>query len=180
MKNIAIVVDMQNGFARYEQTIKLTEKITGLLKKNVFDCVVATRFLNDDQSIYENLLDWKRLKTEAEREIADGIIEHVDVVFDKYIYNCVTPSFIQKLCQLNEGKYPEKVFVFGADTDCCVLITSAALFENNIRPVVLTKYCDSNGGPDAHLAGLSCMRRLIGARQLVDLEINTKEDLESI
>lgn len=180
MKNIAIVVDMQNGFARYEQTINLTEKISNLLKKNLFDYVVATRFLNADQSIYENLLDWKRLKTEGERKIADGIIEYVDVVFDKYIYNCVTPSFIQKLCQLNEGVCPEKVFVFGADTDCCVLITSTALFENNIRPVVLTKYCDSNGGPDAHRAGLACMRRLIGSRQLVDVEINCKDDIENI
>lgn len=26
MKNLLIVVDMQKGFARYEQTIKLTEK----------------------------------------------------------------------------------------------------------------------------------------------------------
>ena len=69
MKNIAIVVDMQNGFARYEQTINLTEKISNLLKKNLFDYVVATRFLNADQSIYENLLDWKRLKTEGETHI---------------------------------------------------------------------------------------------------------------
>ena len=27
MKNLLIVVDMQKGFARYEQTIKLTEKM---------------------------------------------------------------------------------------------------------------------------------------------------------
>ena len=30
MKNLLIVVDMQKGFARYEQTIKLTEKIRNL------------------------------------------------------------------------------------------------------------------------------------------------------
>lgn len=180
MRNIAVVVDMQNGFARYDQTIRLTKKIGELLKKNVFDYVIATRFLNDDNSAYEKFFNWKRLKTVQDRAIAPEIMEHVDFVFDKYIYNCVTTNFIQKLCQLNDGKYPEKVFIIGADTDCCVLTISTALFENSIRPVVLTQYCDSNGGPDAHLAGLACLKRLIGKNQLVDIEIESKSDLEKI
>lgn len=180
MKNIVIVVDMQNGFARYDQTVRLADKISDLLTKDVFDYVVATRFLNDDNSAYEKFFGWKRLKTQQEREIAAGIAERVDFVFDKYIYNCVTPNFIQKLCQLNDGKYPEKVFIVGADTDCCVLTISTALFENNIRPVVLTQYCDSNGGPESHMAGLTCMKRLIGANQLVDIKIEKREDLENI
>ena len=46
MKNILIVVDMQNGFARYEQTIELTEKIEKLLELKIFDVVIGTRFLN--------------------------------------------------------------------------------------------------------------------------------------
>lgn len=46
MKNLLIVVDMQKGFARYEQTIKLTEKIRNLLESKSFDAVIATKFLN--------------------------------------------------------------------------------------------------------------------------------------
>ena len=46
MKNIVIVVDMQNGFTRYGQTKKLTERIIDLLDRNIIDSVVATRFFN--------------------------------------------------------------------------------------------------------------------------------------
>ncbi|WP_352399414.1 isochorismatase family protein [Anaerotignum sp.] len=177
MKKILVVVDMQNGFAIYDQTINLTEEIRKLLKRKLFDVVIATRFINDDNSIYEKLFGWNRLKTKEERELADGYEKYVDCVLDKSVYTCVNSSFIQKLCQLNDGIYPEEVFIVGADTDCCVLAIATGLFECNIRPIVLTKYCDSNGGTASHNAGLLCMKRLIGENQLVDREILLKEDL---
>ena len=180
MKNILLIVDMQKGFARYKQTLDLKDKILKLLELKVFDSVIATRFLNDNNSIYERLLEWKRLKTEDEREIDSSYNQYIDFVFDKYIYNCVNSSFIQKLCQLNDGKYPEKIFIVGADTDCCVLTIATSLFENNIRPVVLTNYCSSNGGDLSHEAGILCMRRLIGKEQLIDIEINETIDLLNI
>ena len=180
MKDILIVVDMQKGFARYDQTIELTRKIADLLDRKVFDCVIATRFLNDSQSIYEKLFDWHRLKNAEDQEIAPEIKKHIDYIFDKYVYNCVNASFIQKLCQINDGVYPEKIYVVGADTDCCVLTIATSLFENNIRPIVLSQYCDSNGGPESNKAGLLCMKRLIGEKQIIDKEINCKADLEEI
>lgn len=60
MKNILLVVDMQKGFARCEQTLDLGDKILKLLELKVFDSIVATRFLNDNDSIYEKLLKWKK------------------------------------------------------------------------------------------------------------------------
>ena len=180
MKNIALVVDMQNGFARYSQTELLTKKIADLLNKKIFDCVIATRFLNDSHSVYEKLFGWERLRSEYDRQISPEIEKNVDFIFDKYVYDCVTPSFIQKLCQVNGGVYPDRVFVLGADTDCCILTISTSLFENNIRPVVLTNYCSSNGGDLSHEAGILCMRRLIGKEQLIDIEINETIDLLNI
>ena len=166
MKNILIIVDMQNGFARYEQTIQLSERIKSFLKRELFDIVIATRFFNDDDSMYEKMLGWKRLKTEEEKKVPSGIAEYVDYYEDKYIYNC--------------KKYPKKVFIIGADTDCCVMMIATALFEINIRPIVLTKYVDSNGGPESHKAGLLVMKRLIGEKQLVDTDPILKEDLVNL
>ena len=57
MKNILIVIDVQNGFTRKEQTKKVANKIKELLEKKIFDCVIATRFLNSDNSIYEKYID---------------------------------------------------------------------------------------------------------------------------
>ena len=180
MKNILIIVDMQNGFARNDRTKELVKRIESLLSRNLFDAVIATRFFNDDNSIYERVLGWKRLKDETDRELPKGISQYVDYYADKYIYNCVNSSFIQRLCQLNDGIYPERVFIAGADTDCCVLTIATALFENNIRPVVLTKYVHSNGGPQSHEAGLLVMKRLIGKNQLIDVDPLSKEELDTL
>lgn len=175
MKNILIVVDMQEGFLYDEQTKHLKSCVVELLEKNIFDAVIATRFLNEKGSIYEKLFDWKQLEREEERSIAKDIIEHVDYVADKY-----NTSFIQRLCQLNEGEYPEKVFVLGVDTNCCVLSIATALYENNIRPIVLTQYVDSTGGNNSHEAGLLCMKRIIGEKQLSNVIPQSKEDLNKI
>lgn len=180
MRNILIVVDMQEGFTCDEKTKQLKNRVVGLLEKKIFDAVIATRFLNEKDSIYEKLFDWKHLEQDDERAISKEIMEYVDYVADKYIYNCVNASFIQRLCQLNEGAYPEKVFVVGVDTDCCVLSIATSLYENNIRPIVLTQYVDSNGGNKSHEAGLLCMKRLIGEKQLSDIILQNKEDLNKI
>ena len=177
MKDILIVVDMQKGFVKDEQTIEAARKIADLLDRKVFDCVIATRFLNDGWSIYEKLFNWYELESAEEQEIVPEIEKHVDYTFDKYIYDCVNASFIQKLCQVNDGVYPEEVYVIGVDTDCCVLSIATSLFENNIRPVVLSQYCASSGGTESHKAGLLCMKRLISEKQVVDKEIHSKADL---
>lgn len=168
---------MQHGFTNSNRMTKVTEEIHKLLESKVFDIVIATRFLNGDNSVYEKLFNWKNLKTEKECALVKGYEQYVDYISDKSIYTCINPNFMQKVCQLNGGNYPEEIFLAGVDTDCCVLATATSLFESNIRPIVLTKYCDSNGGIDYHKAGLLCLKRLIGTKQLVDKEIVTKEDL---
>lgn len=180
MKNILLIIDMQNGFMKFDRAEKLIEKIKGLIDSNLFDSVIATKFINDKNSIYEQLFNWKQLEVEEETSLVPGYNEQVDYIFDKYIYSCINTSFIQKLCQINDGKYPEKVFIVGVDTDCCVLSTATGLFENNIRPIVLTNYCDSNGGHESHNAGILCMKRLIGEKQMVTTDINKKTNLEAL
>lgn len=180
MKRILLLVDMQYGFTGNEQTKEVAGRIQNLLDLGLFDLVIATRFLNEDNSMYEQLLGWNRLKIESERAIINGYSKYIDHIFDKYLYTCVDRNFLQKVYQLNEGHYPEKIYVAGADTDCCVLKVATDLFENSIRPVVLTKYCASNGGQNSHEAGLLCMRRLVGEKQLVDVEIDSNTDLSII
>lgn len=179
-KNIVIVVDMQKGFTQCKQTQKLAKRVSELLSLKVFDVVIATKFLNDAGSSYEKFFGWHSLKTEEDRSLNPEVEKHAAYVCEKYIYNCVNTNFIQRLCQLNGGMYPERVFVIGVDTDCCVMTTATALFENDIRPIVLSHYCDSNGGPESHQAGLLCLKRLIGDGQIFDNRITCRDDLMNI
>ncbi|MDY2960339.1 MAG: isochorismatase family protein [Hornefia sp.] len=177
MKNILILVDMQNGFTRYSQTEDLSKKIESMLSLNLFDMVVATQFMNYDRSIYEQLMGWRRLKTDEDRAIRAELMPYINEIIPKSVYTCVSSNFIQRICQLNDGAYPEKLFIAGADTDCCVLKIAVDLFENNIRPIVLTNYCDSNGGEEFHKSGILCMKRLIGEKQLLDITLTDNTDI---
>lgn len=178
MKDILIVVDMQNGFNRYEQTHILADKIIELTNNNSFDYIIATRFLNKEGSQYTKFLNWHHLIKSPETDLIKGIKS--DTVVDKWIYTCVNDKFMAFLQEINEKEMPKHVFICGADTDCCVLKIATDLFEQGIMPIVLTDYCDSNGGPESHKAGLLAMKRLIGQKSLVDGIIASKDDVESV
>ena len=45
---------------------------------------------------------------------------------------------------------------------------------------MLTQYCDSNAGPQAHEAGLMVMSRLVGKQSIVDAEIDSKATIAKI
>lgn len=175
MKNILILVDMQNGFTKCQQTNDLTKKIESILC--LFDEVIATQYINYDNSIYENLMSWSQLKNDDEIAIRAELQPYITEVFPKSLYTCVSPNFIQRLCQLNDGSYPTKIFIAGVDTDCCVLKIATDLFESNIRPIVLTEYCHSNGGEEFHQSGILCMKRLLGDKQLVDAILTANSDI---
>lgn len=179
MQKILIVVDIQNGFTRYEQTQILAKKIAELTQSKIFDKVIATRFRNQEGSQYVKFMNWHRLMDSPDIDLVTGI--EADEVVDKWsLYTCITPVFMRLLKKLNNGETPTHVFICGADTDCCVLKTATDLFENKIMPLVLTDYCDSNGGPDSHQAGLRVMARLCGKKSIVEGKVLTTEDLDKI
>ena len=178
MKNILLVVDMQNGFSRYEQTKILGEKIKQLVNLKLFDCVIATRFINYEGSQYTSMLNWHRLISSPDIDLIEGL--NPDITIDKNIYTCVNADFLNIVKEVNDGVLPTHIFVCGADTDCCVLKISTDLFEQNIMPIVLLNYCDSNGGPESHRAGQLVMGRLIGRRTIINEEIATREQLQQI
>lgn len=180
MKNILILVDMQTGFTQCPQTNKLVMKIKNLLSLNLFDIVIATQFMNYKNSVYEKLMGWKSLQSDADRSIRSELIPYINEVVYKSVYTCVSSSFIQRICQLNGGTYPKELFITGVDTDSCVLKTASDLFENNIRPIVLTEYCQSNGGQEFHEAGILCMKRLIGEKQLTDIKITATTNISDL
>ena len=178
MNKILIVVDDQNGFVRYEQTKSVAEKIKSLVDKKLFDCVIATRFINTPNSQYVKFIGWNRLTSSPDIDLIDGLT--ADYVVDKNVYTCVTDEFLSLLTKINGGELPKHVFIAGIDTDCCVLKTSVDLFEHFVMPIVLTNYCNSNGGDISHNAGIEVMSRNLGKKCLVSGEISSACELDKI
>ncbi len=167
MKRILICVDVQEGFARHPQTRQMAEKIAELTNKGLFDFIIATQFINRNKA-FQNIIKWDHLKTSDEYRIVDGL--KYDMVETKYRYTCVDTKFINRLKEINDGVIPSEIYICGIDTDCCVYKIAVDLFERRIRPIVLADYCQSNGGPQSHEAGLLVLKRNIGKDQIKTLE----------
>ena len=178
MKNILIVVDVQNGFTRYEQTKEVAKKIVELTHSGAFDYIIATQFINKEGSQFTEFLDWHRLQNSPDIDIYTGL--QYDDLVKKYIYTMVDNHFMKQLSIINDGELPKEVYICGIDTDCCVLKVATDLFEHHIKPLVLLDYCQSNGGMKSHEAGILAMTRLIGHKSLLYGNIKNKSDLDKL
>lgn len=163
---ILIVADVQNGFIKTFANADMVNKIINLAESDKFDKVIVTKFINYTGSMYEKCFNWSELKTPEQTELCATLETIADEAFTKTTYNCVNDKFIELLVQLNNGKTPEKVYLCGLDTDACVLATAIGLFEHDIIPVVLEKYCFSTGGYEYHKAGIKCLERIVGRNQI--------------
>lgn len=135
MKNILILVDVQNGFIQNSENQVMVQKLGQLLQEGIFERSIATKYVNTAGSNIIRLMGWTKLLSEAEQTIPDLILDHVDYVDQKKLYSAYTESMCQYLLRENHGKYPEQVFLAGLDLGCCVLETATDFFEAGVRPL---------------------------------------------
>ena len=178
-KHILIIVDIQNGFIKTNEIYTVYENIKELLNQKISDAVIATKFVNVQNSAFDKIMNWTQMMNVVSQSIPDDLHEYIDCIIEKHIYTPSKDKLFHALYTLN-NILPSKVFIVGVDTDACVTMTATMLFENDIRPIVLTKYTASTGGIESHKAGLLVMKRLIGSKQLIDLEPKSKNELNSI
>ena len=50
MKNIIILVDIQNGFVKTEYAEESFKRVEDLMKRELFDVVIATKYWNEEGS----------------------------------------------------------------------------------------------------------------------------------
>ena len=131
MKNILLVVDVQNDFINsYTENTK--NKIVKLLESIIFDIVIATKFKNNEGSNFEKILKWNKLKNEKEQEIVKDIEKYLDFIIEKDGYSGYTNDMINILKSINNN-LSDKVYIVGFDTDGCVLASVYDLFDDGIR-----------------------------------------------
>ena len=176
MKKILIIIDIQKGFITTEETLVAKNRIDELIKSNIFDYTIATVYNNYENSPITRLMGWKKLMTEDEQQII-GCSKNSDYIVYKNKYSAVNEELLSLLSKLFDND--EKcVYIAGVDTECCVLTTATDLFEHDIRPIVLSKYCASSSGLDYKKAGILALHNLIGKNNIYDELITDKSSLE--
>ncbi|GAA1392058.1 cysteine hydrolase [Pseudonocardia kongjuensis] len=175
---VLVVVDVQNGFVteHSRHVVPVIEKLAREWIEAGRD-VVFTRYLNYDDSPFERIMGWSKLKDSPEIDIVDELEElsrKATAIVDKKIYTLFNDAGAALVA---EHGWTD-MFVCGIDTEVCVLKTAVDAFENNIRAWLLTDASASHSGNGPHDAGILVAQKMIGHRQVVHSETAIKIYLE--
>ena len=180
-KAILIIIDNQVGFNTTKKTKAIGTKIVNLSNKNLFDYIIATKYINDENlktNLFTRLQNWHFLKTEPEYKYVENL--KFDYSLTKHTYTCVNLELLNILKNINNNQLPPCVFLVGMDMECCVLQSSVGFFENGIIPILLKNYVASNSGEEANERGLKLFERLISQKAIIEKEIESKNDIQKI
>ncbi|MEG1751821.1 MAG: isochorismatase family cysteine hydrolase [Clostridia bacterium] len=155
MRNI-IIVDMQKGFIN-ENNMHIVEKINNYLKQNDFDNIFFTKCINNSDSPYTKILKWNGITKKEEQEIICDVSKKANILTK----NCYGLSNKNFKCFRDLGI--TEMEICGTDTDACCLAIAFNLFDNNIKPIILSDLCASSSKKqNIHNNALEIMKRQFG------------------
>ncbi|CAL9677625.1 Peroxyureidoacrylate_ureidoacrylate amidohydrolase RutB (plasmid) [Actinosynnema sp. ALI-1.44] len=168
---VLLVVDMQNGFVN-DGSRHVVPVITDLVHRwqGLGGDVLFTRFLNAKGSNYERLIGWTAMRGDgspADIDLVDDLKPFAARAFvlDKPIYSV----FTEEGTRLFAEQGWTNLVICGIATESCVLTTAVSAFEKGLVPYVVADACASHArrSSEAHAAGLVCIGRNVGRKQLI-------------
>jgi hypothetical protein len=124
---------MQKGFINKNNEF-LVAAIQNLLNQNIFDNVILTKYKNNADSPFVNILGWNGLQDNESQQLVCHS-QNASII-EKYSYG-IPYCEIQKLKQ----QQVKEVYLCGTDIDACVLNIAYNLFDNNIKPIFIKELC---------------------------------------
>ena len=158
--SLLLIIDVQRNFIN-ENTESLISKINEFIKKSNYNYIAFTKFINDENSNFYKVLNYKGCINEYDREIA---IETKDnKIFNKRTYTALTDELKKYISEKNI----ETIYLCGIDTDACVFKTALDLFDSNYNVKILKDYCMSHSGVEDHNMAIHLLKKLIGANNVI-------------
>lgn len=160
-ENALLLVDLQEGFLR-EHTRHLREPVQVLVRSGAFRAVLATRFLNRPGSLWTEVLGWRGLLTPEEQALAVQLPPGACVI-DKSSYGLPENAAREIAEHFAQGT----VYLAGIETDVCVSVIAAQLFDHGLPPVILAGFTASARGPGHQTHALVTLGRIVGASRVL-------------
>lgn len=136
-----IIVDMQKGLINDNNRF-LLEKINNLLKHKKFDNIVATQFVNSEDSQYIKSLKWNKMFFSPDIDLALDLPENA-VVVKKSSYGLPLSVFKEGMLDFSKFKLDKvgggRIVICGTDYDACVLAIGFQLFDHGFAPQFITE-----------------------------------------
>lgn len=179
MKNILVVMNMQNGLVNTPEKTALSNKIIDLVQKHIFDRVVCVKFVNRDDGVFPKYHRYYDMHKGKEIELVDELT--ADLIINRSVYSCITEDFVEKVTKINDGDNLVELFLCGIGTDTSILKSALDLFEMDIKPIVLADYCMAyDNSAITHMKGIKIIEKMISEKCIVTKKIETREDLQGI
>lgn len=160
---IILLIDIQEGYMR-DDFRQLPKDIEKHLEAMSYDLKIATRHVNKNDSLHKADIYIKTMTMFSNKsKIVDPIDKLADFVLIKSTYTALTPDVL-KLFEKNDIK---EVYLAGMNTETSILATAFDLFDRGIKPMILSKLCNSVYGPMMHQAALEIIRSAIGTECII-------------
>ena len=156
-----IIVDMQNGFNSNLDTKSVEEKLSNI-DKNDYDMIIATKFVNDEDSMFVKQLNYHKMFDIKDTEFLSIVKELYDIQVPKNGYDGS-----KQVISVLKNTDIDTVYVIGFDTDGCVLTTALGLFDNGYEVKIIEELCASSGGKEIHQSALTILKRCIGKENVI-------------
>ena len=117
----------------------------------------VTKCINDNESPYTKILNWNALTKKEDQEIVVDIPPNAKII-TKNCYG-ISDEVIKRLKDLKITEME----ICGTDSDACCLAISFNLFDNSIKPIILSDLCASSSrNKNIHYNALEIMKRQFG------------------
>lgn len=157
---LLLIIDLQKNFIN-EFSEDLPYTIQELINSNKFKHIVFTKFINDENSSFYKVLNYKGCMTEDDRNIVIDTKGYK--VIEKKTYSALNEE-LQRYISNNNIK---TIYLCGIDTDACVLKTALDLFENNYDVKVIEDCCMSHSGAEFHKYAIQILKKMIGNQNII-------------
>ncbi|MBE6023582.1 MAG: cysteine hydrolase [Cellulosilyticum sp.] len=155
---IILLVDIQEGYMN-DGIRSLPKDIEKHVKNYDYDLVIATRFINKNDTLHKADIHIKDMTVfSSKAKLVEPIEKISDIVLMKSTYTSLTED-VSKLLQKNKVK---QVYIAGLNTETSILATAFDLFDKGIKPVVLSHLCNTVNGKEVNESALNILRIAVG------------------
>ena len=130
MKTAIIIIDMQKGFIN-KKNKSLSKKIKNHIKKNKYDFILFSNFINKKSSNFFKILKFKKMIKKQDIEIDSELknLAKKQTNFKRKTYSVFKDKKLMKFIKKNKIK---KLYLCGLESDACILASGFEAFDLNI------------------------------------------------
>ncbi len=171
MKKSLIIIDVQKHLIN-ENTKILPVKIASFLKDNakIFDYIVFFKFQNQPGSNWFKVLNWQKMTSEPETEIAPELIPYTKNAL-VYTKKAAFSIFrVKEFVQLLDKEDISQLYICGMDTHACVYTSTMEAFERGYNVKVIIDLCAASHGLEYHQNAINSLKSNLSRKILTSSE----------